>query len=146
MRKYIINSQEDWEARKEKILGINQEPRSGKKEPRNYPCVAIVSYLGEGWDEIDFIYLGAYKIKPIEWERAEEEIECHDDIEDKYEASTTFGGYEIELISDEWFINYCFREYYDDGCIGRTHSLSDAKEIAAKHWEDRLSKTLIKIK
>lgn len=87
-----------------------------------------------------------YKIKPLKWVQAETEMKDYEDIENKYEANTTFGSYEIELISGEWFINYSFREYYDDGNIGKISSLIAAKEIATNHWENRLSKTLIKTK
>lgn len=57
MEKHTVSSQKDWQARKEAILGINQESLSADKEPRSFPCVAVVAYMGEGWDEIDFVYL-----------------------------------------------------------------------------------------
>lgn len=86
-----------------------------------------------------------YTIKPLEWVRAEEEIAEHDDIEDKYEAKTPFGGYHIELVGNKWYVDYCFDEYYDDGCIGSAVSLEAAQAFATHHWEERLCKALFSI-
>lgn len=62
MKKYLINSLLTWQVRKKEIMGVNQELASLTKEPSNYPCIVIVAYLGEGWDEIDFIYTKDWKL------------------------------------------------------------------------------------
>ena len=85
-----------------------------------------------------------YGIKPLAWVRADEEIAEHDDIEDKYEASTPFGGYDIEMICGSWCARYCFAEWYDDGELGGSFdSLKEAQDQATAHWEERLCKALV---
>ncbi len=80
-----------------------------------------------------------YEIKQLEWE---DEQNGYNDIEAKYVAYTSFGYYSVELIDGEWYVNYCFSEYYDDGYINKASSLHRAKEIAAEHWKKRLEKDL----
>lgn len=86
-----------------------------------------------------------YRIKPLEWTRDEEEIETHDDLQNRYTAVTTFGPYIIELIGTKWYVRYSFREYYDDGNFATVSSLDVAKDVAEVHWKHRLGKALFPI-
>ena len=58
MRKFLIKNKEDWENRSNEIKGLNID--ADALEPKDYPCIAIVAYAGEGWDEIDYCYLSDF--------------------------------------------------------------------------------------
>jgi len=54
-----VISERYWNYQKETIAGINID-ESIKQDPKEYPCIAIVTYSGAGFDEIDFVYLSDF--------------------------------------------------------------------------------------
>ena len=59
MRKYFLNNEVEY---KEIIAKeINLDHSSKMKVPKRYPCIVVIAYLGEGWDELCFIYQNEFK-------------------------------------------------------------------------------------
>jgi len=54
MEKYLVNNEIEWRGLvsgdEGRNLGICIE------KPKHFPCMAIIAYAGEGWDEIDYCF------------------------------------------------------------------------------------------
>ena len=53
MRKYLVHTPEEYQIVLYKEICLDD---TRKKVPKEYPCLVIVAYLGEGWDELCFVY------------------------------------------------------------------------------------------
>lgn len=86
-----------------------------------------------------------YSINRLRWLKPYSWIE--------YDADVFFGHYTItknETPFEEgeqlWHVKFCFVEYYDDGELGRTATLKEAKALAEKDWLKRITAVLQEVK
>jgi hypothetical protein len=56
MEKYLVSNEEEWERNKYDIRGVNLSYEQYLLSPEIFPCIVIIAYEGEGWDEMDFVY------------------------------------------------------------------------------------------